>query len=112
MKPPLTFRSTPLRGSTSDAREIGAVDEGSAIDSVPADEASGMTMSSVSTTRPARDSSTCGGGPSTSDTGCPSIRASRTINPAGICTRVQPSRSTSIVSSARPDADSTSATNS
>ena len=40
--------------------------------------------------------------PSTSETGCPSMRASRTIRPAGICTRVQPSRITSIVSSARP----------
>ena len=107
-KPPATVRSTPLRGSVSVARVIGEAEAGRAIDSVPAEEASGMTTSSVSTTRPARESSTCGGGPSTSETGCPSRRASRTIRPAGICTGVQPSRSTSIVTSARPAIDSAS----
>ena len=108
MKPPFAVRSTPPLGTASAAREMGAADGGMVTDSVPADAATGSTTSSVRTERPARDSRTWGGGLSTSDTGRPSSRASRTISPAGICTRVQPSRRTSIVSSARPLTESLS----
>jgi hypothetical protein len=102
MNPPPAVSSTPFVGSVIRAREIGDEDGGSTIDSCPPAAVTGMTMSRANTDRPARDSRSWGGVPWTSDTCRPSSAASRTISPAGMGTFDQPSRSASMVRSARP----------
>ena len=82
--PPLTVRSTPARGTVKVTAERADADGGSVIDSRPPEDAIGVTISSVMTARPLRETSTRGGVPSTSAVGRPSSLAPRTSMPAGI----------------------------
>ena len=68
--PPVTVRSTPPLGSESVALDTGAEDDGRVIDSVPEAAATGSEISSDSTDRPVRESTTCDGGPSIKRNGC------------------------------------------
>ena len=115
-KPPVTDRSTPIRGMTSVTADNADAGAGNIMDSVPAEDVSGTTTSSVSVARPVREMrrrgrlSTGEAGPRTgtavgavtSLVGRPSRRASRTSTPGGVCTLTQPSLRTSIVSRACP----------
>ena len=93
-----------MRGTTSVTAESADPEAGSVIDSVPADETSGTTTSSVMTVRPVRDTSTRAGLPSVTlrALGRPSTRASRTRIPAGTCTLAHPCFRTSIERRACP----------
>jgi hypothetical protein len=101
-KPPLTVRSTPVRGTVSVIDETAEDEGGSVIDSRPPDASTGMTTSSASTERPLREMSTRGGVPSTSAVGRLSRSAPRTSMPAGTWMLTQPCLITSTVRRASP----------